>query len=750
MLRLSYSIQLKNTEAKSRLRIQPPGPAGDYPGERGETAMAEGDRDQKYYWENWVLGNLGETLQAIRENAATLITNCEEEGDIPLKDYTPHGVRHCQAVENLFHRLIPFGLYNELNELERFHLLASAWVHDLGMIRAVAIEVANDPNLSDEEIRSSHHIYSERYINEHWATLGVPYQYRRSLGLLARYHRRKADLDACERNFPCEGSSVNTQLLSAYLRLADALDIDESRVPPEAYAICLAYDISPESKLHWIKSRLAIGTRIEPERHEITVVFGLPRPEEFGKDIKQSWIDERVSPIIRFVCEDLKEEIRSVTKAIRQAGRKLPFYIDVLHDTCEAGTDPQMLNDLRELFMNFDIMVHPSASKLIEMILTTVANILGYTLKKNSQPVPLGPGAVSGIKAKETTKAFLATARLRILKTRPSHLGLERLFNSLVELNSQVGDNPKEFVSKVDIMFKEHHQARREVRAQSGAYFRQWMPKGGGLKNREFNILLFGYSELVTKALCGFRDELLIKAGKLNPRDIRGSDAEKKMSRRFRLFVCEGQPKTQTGTGDRLIYHDGMQYAFHLQRHGFRNIILIPDIVVSSMIDQVGIDFVLFGADGITPDYFMHIAGHRTITSAVRARQTLNEGLLHDRAGKRSKTDILLITSSEKWSEDKQSRPVQSTATDASQKVDGFRFWRGLSPALASREHIWICRDEARLKDLERSKVQFFNPRVDIIPIHEVDCVIADTGWRPITKGTAKQALMELFGRKAL
>jgi len=57
----------------------------------------------------------------------------------PLAYYTTHGPSHSYAVENLIYKLIP-GFIN-LREEERFYLLASAWLHDIGMLRSVANEL---------------------------------------------------------------------------------------------------------------------------------------------------------------------------------------------------------------------------------------------------------------------------------------------------------------------------------------------------------------------------------------------------------------------------------------------------------------------------------------------------------------------------------------------------------------------------------------------------------------------------------
>ena len=109
-----------------------------------------------------------------------------------------------------------------------------------------------------------------------------------------------------------------------------------------------------------------------------------------------------------------------------------------------------------------------------------------------------------------------------------------------------------------------------------------------------FNVLLFGYSELVIKALCGFRDHLMEDFIFNINGDARGDviknlnnpDYLKTFSDRIKIFICEGQPKTQTGIRDRLLYHDGIQYALALKKMNFNNLILIPDITFYNIIKK--------------------------------------------------------------------------------------------------------------------------------------------------------------------
>src|SRR5690606_23517020 len=107
----------------------------------------------------------------------------------------------------------------------------------------------------------------------------------------------------------------------------DALDVGHSRVPEEAYAICLAYDIPTETKLHWIKNKLVSSTRIRPDTHDITLEFRIPSPEDLGAGESRDWVVRRVESVKGLVCDDLREELLSVQRILRKEPGGLPFYL---------------------------------------------------------------------------------------------------------------------------------------------------------------------------------------------------------------------------------------------------------------------------------------------------------------------------------------------------------------------------------------------------------------------------------------
>jgi translation initiation factor 2B subunit (eIF-2B alpha/beta/delta family) len=271
------------------------------------------------------------------------------------------------------------------------------------------------------------------------------------------------------------------------------------------------------------------------------------------------------------------------------------------------------------------------------------------------------------------------------------------------------------------------------VRAKAAPFFNKHFSGSGRLKSKEFNILLYGNSELVTQALCGFRDALLRAMGENYPRDVKNSPKEKAASQKLRLFVCEAQPKTQTAFGDRLTYHDGSQYSLYLKQYGFTNIIVIPDVIAGHILEHIPIDFVLLGADGVTPEYFMHSAGHSSIVNLARERRARKP------TGQGGKAKIVLVTSHQKWVETPQPETKNLNLTNSTVQIDGCTFWRGVwfgtgpkAVRAGSREHVWIPRDAELMRKLCSEGIAFFNPKEDRIPINHVDFIITDKGSKSV------------------
>lgn len=678
-------------------------------------------------WKDWLSEEKSEYLVKIRNAVKTI--HDQNQNKRPLAFYTPHGPKHFQMVEDNIHKLIEDDKAKKhLEEEERFYLLASAWLHDLGMYRSVVIDVYGG-DLEDNEIREKHHITSAKFILNHFDKCGVKEIDKDFFATLCEYHRRRENIEKCPtvKSVGVDNKSLKLKLLAAYLRLADSLDIGTYRTPTPAYAICLAYNIPQESKMHWIKNRIISGIFIDPESHKISVEFIEPKIEDNLGYTSKKIMNEKLDYVIELVVQDLYEELNSVKQILISNG--VSYFLEIVQKKNLEYISEQTANDLIEMVANYDILVHPSASKLLEMVLLTISNICGYHMVKYEKPQKFSLNR-NGSKSRifKELNDFLSKIESELVSSRPCHYGLSNLItlcNEYVKVLEKDKDIDK-FLNSIAQVYSSHHEFRHNIRVNASSLFEKKLLQMDDEKEK-FIIVLYGYSELSIKAICGFRDSILLqKYPSSEPKEFYNHNYEFKISNKFMIFVCEGQPKTVTATQDKMIYHDGVRYAEALKNRNFDNVIMIPDAVIGNIFKNFEVDLVLVGANGFDSEYFVHSSGHASV---------INLGLYHKFANKCINPLIVLTTTKEKFlaktSKKQKNKAAKKTVDDSSDnkiifyedsKVDG-------------REKLWFLRDAQVIKQLSENNIYLFNPREDRIPIKDLDYIITDNGCYTIKGG---------------
>jgi len=112
------------------------------------------------------------------------------------------------------------------------------------------------------------------------------------------------------------------------------------------------------------------------------------------------------------------------------------------------------------------------------------------------------------------------------------------------------------------------------------------------------NILLFGISEIVSGLL---------------------KSCDPQFKEKVNIYIFECGSKRQFSPSNSLEYNDGLQYSFLLSSYGLKNISLLPDNSIASLLSDPKIDnkktILLFGANGIEKDSYNcgHSSGHLTM-----------------------------------------------------------------------------------------------------------------------------------------
>ena len=645
------------------------------------------------------------------------------ESKPPLRWYTPHGIPHYEAVEQNIRQLIPPKKVKDLTELERFFLLISAWVHDIGMIKGLMSE---DRSITDDdrekEIRDTHHLRSEKYIVENFNRLAIKEEEATAFALLSKFHRRRCDISKCPILYPIPGikneNMLRLRLLAAYLRLADALHVDKTRVSASQYAITLAYNIPNNSKLHWLRSKFVQHIQVDIENKKLVVHFNGPSKIE-------PWYRNRLvylSDIQRDIVEDLTSELNTVKDVLLSYDFSHFLFVDsFIH---HVQYDNQTLRDISGLDY-YKIMDNPSSSALCSLVLRSIQGVINSNEKEDA--------------INRAIELIVDDIDRNVLESRKCHTGLENLILDIKKKYIGSGINKESIQKDIENKIQTLEEKRNDIRTVSHRYFlRQFNGTSPNMKDRidaneKINILLYGYSELTMKSLCGLRDVIIdnLKQKPGQPNNFHHK-LERLSAECFNIFVCEGQPKNHTDWGGKIVYHDGIRYAQALLDHGFQNIFLIPDAIAGTLLlpleDTCSFpDFVMVGANGFDDKLFRHSAGHTMISAITR--------LSNERA--KTITPIFILSLfRDKYDKNSSGNPNQGSSSSTNNNW----WFKGSFTKESVRNNVFISQDsdvrnlihsinqEASEND-EKPKIVFYNPREDNIPFSLADVVITEKAF---------------------
>jgi len=206
----------------------------------------------------------------------------------------------------------------------------------------------------DKYVREIHHIRSFDYVHNKAEKWGLNVFERVALANICKYHRKKMDLDEIE-----EVGDIRVKLLTAYLRLADAIHIDKVGYHElEKYQTYLMLGMDIESKFHWLKAKYATGASTDPESFKIGI--SVRQPENWGK--------KEIEPFCNVFIEEINDEIEPI-KEILVRGRSA-LYLDV--DASTVSDKKVNSNELKELIHKIDLWSSPNAGMAIGSVLNAI------------------------------------------------------------------------------------------------------------------------------------------------------------------------------------------------------------------------------------------------------------------------------------------------------------------------------------------------------------------------------------------
>lgn len=237
-------------------------------------------------------GDFESCIYSIRETA------CKYWSQPILDHFTDHGISHSERIINLQNDLLE-GTTINLNQKERFILLAADFLHDIGMQFPKYAELEYKKEYTFEEkgkVRENHNKTSAKLIEESVSEnppikLGFELcrDYAHYIAIVSEYHR---DLDLNQLSDKANGS-IRLPLLAAILRLCDELDADFSRVKMEVLKL---KDIPTESKFHWWLHHYVENISIKNSIIEVSFRI----PEVYKKTLIEKVIKQKVISSIKY------------------------------------------------------------------------------------------------------------------------------------------------------------------------------------------------------------------------------------------------------------------------------------------------------------------------------------------------------------------------------------------------------------------------------------------------------------------
>lgn len=228
-----------------------------------------------------------------------------------LQHYTNHGIDHSQRIIKALGKLLE-GFPGLLNRYERFILLASIYLHDIGMQspRHARLPEKIEYTIKEKEkVREVHNessalMIEESITSESELSLGLNNckEYAPYIARVSKFHR-KLDLKKLG-NTSIGGEEVRLQLLAALLRLGDALDADYQRVNMDYLSL---WEIPVESKFHWWCHHYVQSVLIQ--RGHIRIYFRFPDEYKGEKvtDVIEKKVKESISKTHMVVYDILDE-----------------------------------------------------------------------------------------------------------------------------------------------------------------------------------------------------------------------------------------------------------------------------------------------------------------------------------------------------------------------------------------------------------------------------------------------------------
>ncbi len=243
-----------------------------------------------------------ETLKKSAENVQKycqkLLDAFYASDDIYFRFFTNHASLHSQTILKILKELL-LGVKLK-NDYEYYLLYTAAYAHDIGMLPQKTNGGYEDYTKQEvvEKARKGHSMRSAEHIEKNGREMGILEKtHSVHLAEICKAHSSKVDIHNIPERAECvidgEKVEIRWKFLAALIRLADALDTDYNRIPPEF--IIKDAKLSEKTVEEYLKHESVQKVTVRHKDRKIYVDLLLPDKEVMRgikKELKRHLVEE--------------------------------------------------------------------------------------------------------------------------------------------------------------------------------------------------------------------------------------------------------------------------------------------------------------------------------------------------------------------------------------------------------------------------------------------------------------------------
>jgi hypothetical protein len=242
--------------------------------------------------------NLKKSAENVQRYCQWLLDAFFASDDIYFRFFTNHASLHSQAILKRLKELL-FDLKLK-NDYEYYLLYTAAYAHDIGMLPQKTNGEYEDYTKQEvvEKARKEHSMRSAEHIEKNWKEMGILEKtHSVHLAEICKAHSSKEDINKIPERAECvidgEKVEIRWRFLAALIRLADALDADYNRIPPEF--IIKNAKLSEKTVEEYLKHESVQKVTVSHKDKKIYVDLLLPDEEVMHgikKELKRHLVEE--------------------------------------------------------------------------------------------------------------------------------------------------------------------------------------------------------------------------------------------------------------------------------------------------------------------------------------------------------------------------------------------------------------------------------------------------------------------------